>query len=498
MNDRTPPFALKEGLKVHCGPAMGMRQTWKNMAIPFLMQKHVWAVSVFLLGLALGLVGVAVLQNRPVTVLCQVPTPCAQVSPFGAVTFEFSRPVRSDLVELAWQIDPPAAGRWEWLDERHARWKSTAPLPADRKLTLGFAPGPLGQNGERLGVAASWQVSVRAPRIAALVEKDGGPDLFTYALDGQSAAVQLSHTNGRIYDYQVSPDGETAAFSVYNERGGIDLWTVQRDGSGERLLLDCGADRCTTPAWSVSLELAYTRESAESDAEGTWGAPRVWILDLRSGQTAPLFADPRQTGFGPKWSPDGQRLSIWNGLAGEIEVVKRASGETFGLKSAANDIAPRGGEGSAGSWTADSLSLYYAETVAGETSFLNLVLRADVRKGTAVTVFGGSALGGGLSVSGPVPSPADGAVAVTLQENVRIPGKKLALLLPGSQGEISISDDLSRIPGFYSWTPDGRLLVYQAYVLGGSENDTEIWAWDRAAAKADLITIGGRLPQWLP
>ena len=458
------------------------------------MQKHVWAVSVFLLGLALGVVGVAVLQNRPVTVLCQVPAPCAQVSPFGAVTFEFSRPVRSDLVEQAWQIDPPAAGRWEWLDERHVRWKSIQPLPADRKLTLGFAPGPLGRNGERLAAAASWQVSVRAPRIAALVEKDGGLDLFSYPLDGESAAVQLSHTNGRIYDYQVSPDGETVVFSVYNERGGIDLWTVQRDGSGQRLLLDCGADRCTTPAWSpsgpgASRELAYTREGAGLDPDGPKGAPRIWILDLRSGQTVPLFTDAQKIGYGPRWSPDGQWFSIWNGLEGGIEVVRRGSGEAFLLQSA---------NGDAGSWTADSLFLYYADTVAGETGFHNVVLRADIRQGTAATILGGNAQGGGLSVSGPVPSPADEWVAVAVQENVQIPGKKLVLLFPESKAGISISDDLSRIPGFYSWTPDGNFLVFQAYVLGGGGNETEIWVWDRETGTKSLISTGGRMPQWLP
>jgi Tol biopolymer transport system component len=59
-------------------------------------------------------------------------------------------------------------------------------------------------------------------------------------------------------------------------------------------------------------------------------------------------------------------------------------------------------------------------------------------------------------------------------------------------------DDLSRIPGFYSWTPDGEYLIFQLYTLGRNENDVEIWVWDQKMGESKLITTGVRAPQWLP
>ena len=150
-------------------------------------------------------------------------------------------------------------------------------------------------------------------------------------------------------------------------------------------------------------ELAYTRESTGLDPNGPKGAPRIWILDVKSGQTAPLFADPQKIGYGPKWSPDGQWLSIWNGLQGGIQVVNRRTGDTFMLESANGDV---------GCWTPDSQFLYFSNMVSGETGFRNVVLRADIDNRSISTILGGNVEGGGLSVDSPVCSPADKWVAV--------------------------------------------------------------------------------------
>jgi Tol biopolymer transport system component len=457
------------------------------------MKKIDWAASTVITGAILLLIGVVFIGNRiPITVSCQSPNPCTQVGPFGSVTFEFSRPVKSDLVESLWQTAPQLSskGKWEWLDNQHVRWYSVEPLPSDQKVTLQFTPGRVGENGEQIDHAVQWDVVVRSPRIIVVRHDGTGQELFTYGMEAGSSEYQLTQTQGRVYDYQHSPDGESVVFSAINDQKGIDLWIVQRDGSNQHKLLDCGADRCTTPAWSpISQELAYTREGAGLDPNGPKGVPRIWILNIQSGQTSPLFTDLQKIGYGPKWSPDGQWLSIWNGSQGGIEVVNRETGNTFLLESASGD---------AGTWTQNSQFLYYDNTVVGETSFHNVVLRADISNQTVSTILGGNVEGGGLSVSNPVTSPTDKWVAVTIQENVQIPGRELFLLFPDSKDGISISDDLSRIPGFYSWTPDGNRLVYQLDVLGGKENDVEIWVWERKKGKSIRITTGGRSPQWLP
>jgi Tol biopolymer transport system component len=455
------------------------------------MKKIDWVASSLIIVIVLILLGVILIGSRiPINIICQYPKPCNQVSPFGSVVFEFSRPVQADQVENLWQTTPLVEGKWEWLDNQHARWNSLKPLPSDQKVTLQFTPGQVGQNGEKISSVIQWEVMVRSPQIIVSQNVGAGQELFVYGLDDETSGIQLTHVNGRVFDYQVSPDGDEVVFSVRNDQNGMDLWIVQRDGSNQRKLLDCGSDNCSTPAWSPVLhELAYTREGAGLTPNGPIGAPRIWILDVKSGQTAPLFSDPQKIGYGPKWSPDGQWLSIWNGSQGGIEVVNRNTGDTFMLESANGEV---------GCWTQDSQFLYYSNMVSGEAGFRNVIYRADINNRSISTILGGNIEGGGISINSPVCSPTDQWIAVTLQENVQIPGRQLFLLNPDAKDGIAIMDNLSRIPGFYSWTPDGKRLVFQSFILGGNEKDVEIYVWDRKMGKSKIITTGAKAPQWLP
>jgi Tol biopolymer transport system component len=442
------------------------------------MKKLDWVGSSVIIVTILLLSGVILIGNHvPVKITCQSPTPCTQVGPYGSIVFEFSRPVHSDNVEILWQTAPLIEGKWEWLDDQHARWTSTMPLPSNQMITFRFNPGQAGQNGEMASGLNQWEVKVRSPRIIG-IRKDG------------SSEMQLTDTNDSVYDYHASPDGESVVFSVMNDLKGVDLWIVQRDGSGQHKLLDCGADRCYTPAWSPLMgELAYTRESAGLTPDGPNGAPRIWILDAISGKTSPLFADQQKIGYGPKWSPDGLWLSIWDGLHGGIQVVNRKTGESFMLESA---------NGDAGSWTLGSQFLYYSNVVLGGASFRNVVLKADIGNRSISTLFGGNTEGSGFSIDDPVCSPKDNWVAVTIQPNMKIPGAKLYLLNTDTDDSKLIMDDLSRNPSFYSWDTNGDRLVFQLNLLSGKENDVEIWVWDWNLEAAKKITDGSRTPQWLP
>ena len=74
--------------------------------------------------------------------------------------------------------------------------------------------------------------------------------------------MQLTNTSGRVFDFNVSPDGERIAFSSYDDQGGISLWTVDRSGNAQ-ILLDCGEDWCINPDFSPDgSKLAYVRRSA--------------------------------------------------------------------------------------------------------------------------------------------------------------------------------------------------------------------------------------------
>ena len=192
--------------------------------LPVPMRKLDRVASSVIIVTVLLLSGVIFIGNRvPINVTCQLSTPCVQMGPYGSIVFEFSRPVQAEQVEKLWQTVPPIEGKWEWLDDQHVRWNSLKPLPSDQKIMLQFLSGQAGQNGEHINQSIQWEVMVRSPQIIAVRSNGDGKELFTFGLDDESPGIQLTHVDGRVYDYQVSPDGEAIVFSVINDLKGIDL-----------------------------------------------------------------------------------------------------------------------------------------------------------------------------------------------------------------------------------------------------------------------------------
>lgn len=439
----------------------------------------------------LALAGVLAAGSRlPIEVVCQYPAGCAEIGPYGALEFEFSRAVQPDLVESLWKTEPASEGRWEWIDDRRARWHSANPLPSDGPVGFTFQSGRAGVNGESIRRDFRWSAVLRRPEVIATHKIQEGYELFAFDMDGQSPPRQITDTKGQVYNYKASPDGEHIALTLANTEKGMDLWLIKRDGSDLRLALKCGLDRCMTPTWSPDMkEIIYTRQNAGLEPDGPPGAPRTYILDLSAGQTAPLFEDSQVIGFDAAWSPDGKWLSIWNGAKGGIQIVNRENSEGFLVESFSGNL---------GSWSSDSLSLYFANTIIGESSYRSVVFQADIATRTISTILGGNLSGLGASYENPAVNPADGSLAVAVQPNVKIPGRKLQVLDPESGKGVQITSDLSVIPSFYSWTPDGSRLVYQLDYLMGKTHDVEIWQWERQSGVSTLVARGERWPQWLP
>lgn len=413
------------------------------------------------------------------------------ISPLGGLAFTFSRAVDQQEAAALWKTDPQTAGWWQWQDERHAIWHANTPLAVGDNVTLSFTSGTLGKNGERLKKDQSWTVRIRQPRIAMLKYiGDEGQELFSLGLEEDSSLLQITQSDGRILNYAVSPNGEQIIFSARNDDFGADLWLVDRDGSEQHLLLDCGGDRCGSAAWSpVSHEVAYTREAAGLEPQGAKGAPRIWMLNLDNLETAPLFDDDQKIGYGPKWSPDGQWLSIWDGGSGGVMVVNRQSGETFLLESSSGDT---------GCWSADSKALYYANLIVGESSFHNVVLKADINNRTIETVLGGNLEGQGMSYDNPECHPTLNLVAVSIQPNTKIPGKFLDIFNMDTKDETAVMNDMTKFGSHYSWNPGGEYFLFQMSVVSHNEEDYEIWVRDTASGQNRLVLSGARSPAWLP
>jgi TolB protein len=426
----------------------------------------------------------------PVQVTCANQPNCRTMSPYGSLAFEFSRSVIQKEVERAFITEPSTPGTWVWRDDRHGTWYAQTALKVKQSLTFYFREDLIGKNGERLASNNRWQSFVRMPAVAYL---SMGETQEIYKVDpfDPSKVVQLTDTGGRINDYQPSPDGEKIVYSVFNDQGGIDLWIMNREGKEQRLLVDCGADYCTTPAWSLlTSELWYTREKAPVSFSSPRGSPRIWFLNMQNGMTQPLYADSQKIGYGPNPSPDGRWIAAWNGAEGGIEVVDRENNESFLIKNSSGDI---------GVWTQDSRAIYFEDVIQGEISFRNVIMKADMATQQVAITAGGNLDTSGNNYHSPIWNPAGTGFAVTTQPNLQIPGGEIWLMSPGGEKIKVIYSDFSKVTSFTGWTPGGEFLLFKVFTLsaGADKGIIAIWNLDEKGGVTELVN-GANFPKWLP
>jgi hypothetical protein len=424
----------------------------------------------------------------PVQVTCIQPANCSEISSRGGMVFEFSRPVDPARLDSVWQITPATEGKWLQIDDRHSRWISTLPIKQAAQISFGFKPGVIGQENESIAAQKNWSAKIRKPTIIAINSSDKETELYLFDPEGKQKPTQLTHTGGKTFDYDVDPLGDVIVFTAINERNGSDIWKVNRDGSGQALLLNCGVDRCTEPVWSPKRdEIAYTRETSDPVKKGALGAPRIWMLNPQSGATGPLFEDKQQIGYGTSWSADGIWLSIWDGMSGGIKIVNRQSGQNFIVQSSS---------GNSGCWTVDQKSLVFANTIVRDTGYHNVILKVKVDDQSIVTLLGENSESGGTSFNNPQCNPVDDRLALTIQPNIKIPGRTLAIFDPGTQKQMNVVNDLSLIPGQYSWDAAGGRLVFQLDQLTSAQGKPRVLVWEDG--KTQPIAEGFRFPRWLP
>jgi hypothetical protein len=441
------------------------------------------------IGLVLLLViltGLVLLAGTQVGILVSSDLTEAGQGPFEAIALTFSVPVDEAEVESRFSLDPQADGRFEWPDPQTLRFVP-AGLQPDTRYRLTLRSGEIGLKNESLRGEVSWSFRTRAPLIAYTSSPVGENELWVVGLDG-GGARRLVDSENAIFNYDVSSDGEFLILSIFNEQNRADLWRVDRDGQNLHMLLDCGGGNCSTPAISPDgKRVAYTREAPGITPFSSLSAPRIYILDLVSGQDRPLFSDSQIIGYGPTWAPDGKWITSYDGIQDLIRVVSIESGEQVLLTSLIGSVL---------SWSPDSAGLAFTTVEEMETGLRTVVMLADFRTGEVSYLIGkqGSldyrynALAWSPSnkeelIIGLHPDPEDLSTGLWLVHPTQLEGQMFA------QEENH---------SYYAphWDPWGKAVIFQQILLGAAYQP-QIALWEPGLEVPRLLAEGFS-PRWMP
>lgn len=445
----------------------------------------VWAV---LGALAVALAGLMLAGDRVgARVLRSFPPEGGAVSAYGRVGVEFAQAMQPESVAAHFTVEPAVPGTWQWVG--HTAWfaPSQACLPGTT-YTARLTPGAAATHGRATRAEVAWTFTVREPRVGYLSPASGGPPEVWRTVANAEAGEAITATGGRVFDFALSRDGEQVVYSAVNADGGIDLWTQPAGGTSGtgRLLVACGVDRCSVPAWSpTGTQVAYSREEQGLSPTAPHGPPRVWLANPATGETSALFQDSQVLGYGPTWSPDGQRLAFFDGSVSGIRV--------HDLATRTDQVLPTF-TGLVGAFAPDSAAMYFTDLTIQDDQALAHLYLADLNA-RSVQVRGGPP---GSDYGPPAWSPDGQWIAIAVRADSAGPGRQLWLMRPDGSDAYALLQDPAYTHGRYQWDPYGRRLVIQRLPLGTPFPKSEVVVVDIANASVQVVAVDATLPVWWP
>ncbi|MBL8061581.1 MAG: hypothetical protein JNK32_01060 [Anaerolineales bacterium] len=444
-------------------------------------------VAISILAILMALVSLTILLGEGAGVKVGVSLPeDGTVGPFENITFTFSEPFDPEITSDLISFDPVHEGYLEWVDTYTMRFVPIQPFEKDMTYKLTVSAGEVTINGREVKKAQTWDFTAREPSVAYLISENNQSSIWSVDLNG-NAPKRLTDETVKVISFHVAPNGRFIIFTSVNEKGGIDLWRVSREGNDAAILLDCGFDRCTTPVIAPNNKLiAYSREAAGPTPDLPFGSPRIWIVNLESGADGPVYEDQQILGYAPSWSPDSNKLASFDGLADFINLIDFQTGEQFLFPTST---------GAPVTWSPDSTKFLYTTFEQTEGGGRTQVKLADLSINETIT-FIGEKDAYDYSYYSIAWSPREDRAVLSMRASREQLTQVLWVFDPTLLDGIVIAGDPEYTYNSPQWDPWGSALLFQQFKLRG-QYKPEIGLWQEGSNQSTVL-IEGIMPQWLP
>lgn len=456
------------------------------------------AVGITMIGVCLAL-GLVIWRGDQLQLQILTITPAPDSTNVATRThlqIQFDQPVTPPTTDTAIIFNPPLTGTIQ-IDDTRLTFLPARPLQPNTDYQVTLNPGLVGQKGGELRTTQRWHFRTGGVQIVySAADANGKDQLFLAPVQVDSTAVvtttpvQLTNLHTSLWEFSVAPDSSRIVYSALKEDGTSDLWSINPGEQAPNLLLACPNAVCSSVAWaSDGRTLAFSRRNATQFSTPVLSPPRLWLLDVASGESLPAFADDQKLAFEPRWSADNQWLSYVSPDVGGVGV--------YHLQTNAEQFFPST-TGEPGIWHPQrndlliSVAQPLSDTYVAHLILIDPVAQTQVNlSGADMQVEDGSAAW----------SPDGAWIAFrrkTFTGPAATPGKQLWLMRQDGSAARALTAEAGYDFGPPLWSPDGRDLLFHKLPLRGPDITMEVWAIEVASGRMWKVARPGQRPQWFP
>jgi TolB protein len=341
----------------------------------------------------------------------------------------------------------------------------------------------------------TWRFTTGQTRLLFIGRDNQNHDQLMSITPAGGTLTALTQEPFGVWDYSVSTDGSAIVYAAMRQDGGSDLVTIAPDGRGRRKVLDCPQAMCNGAAWFPDgKRLVYERHTLP--APGAFPAPgRLWLLNLETGQTEPVFQDSQKLGFGPHVSPDGQWLAYFAPSEQAVQLYRLSDGRNLMVPS-------QMGEPPAWSPRGDAVAMSNILFMGERTAVHLFRVDVDSNSVTDISVAPNAVVpnAGDENVDDGAPdwSPDGEWIAFRRRSPAAAMSAQIWVMRRDGTQARQLTDDEYYDHSGPTWSPDGRTLAIQRFPLDELNASPGIWRLDVATGQLRELVTPGTRPTWLP
>ncbi len=460
--------------------------------MPFSRFDTAVSITVVVLLIAIGL---TVLAGDRVGVQLERAGPIDEGHSTSDIVIRFSETMDRDTVTARLRIDPAIAGEANWSGSTLIYDPADALLPGN-EYTVVLESGARSRSGRAVLDEYRFSFRVRQPGVAYLFPADQAPQNIAIT-EADGTTRQVTNSLSGIFDFAVSPSGEQIVYSERRaETATSDLKLLDLQTGALQQLVSCVDADCTGPVWRPDgAMIAYERIDLNLQFQNVGvSPPRIWLADLTTSTTQPLFEDTQILGYGPRWSGDGNRLALFDNSTPGILV--------YDFTEQRFDLIPSQ-HGTSGTISPDGTSVVYPELVFSDGRARSYLQMAVLDEDELVPLSPEDEVIDDDMASW---SPKGDQIAIGRRywDDRYTRGLQLYLMDPATSEVEPLVVDERYANGFFDWDPTGTQIVMQRFpelTEDGAINTSarpEIWTVDVETGELRLVASNAFHPRWVP